>query len=304
MASGNDELITREVSFEVGGDGRTIEALIVPYNTVARVSDPPSFEMYDERWLPGAFEKQTKAADRIKVWLNFEHEEGLRGIVGHGVELREESDGLYGTFRVHNNADGDKALELIGENIVTGMSLEAVPLRTRVNNGVVERVKATLRKASLTWRPAYQTAQVVAVREESEPEPEPEDPAPEPAPEPEVSRSDVSDALQRMGYERVSIRSTTSKPWDSDTERFTDEEYERSALVTREGDAPIKERCILPVLEPTGELNINALENTAKRLSSADLTPEERSAVARKLVRMYRQADMTPSPKLVTQATR
>ena len=97
-------VIVREVTFAVEGDGRTIEARIVPYNTRHQVVDSPhnggTGVPYMERWLPGAFEQAVERR-RIRVWLNFEHERGIRGVVGHGVALREAPDALYGTFRVH-----------------------------------------------------------------------------------------------------------------------------------------------------------------------------------------------------------
>ena len=60
------ERVIREVTFAVEGDGRTIEARIVPYNTPTQVVDSPhnggTGVPYMERWLPGAFGKQLNAA--------------------------------------------------------------------------------------------------------------------------------------------------------------------------------------------------------------------------------------------------
>jgi HK97 family phage prohead protease len=144
-------------------DGRSLEALIVPYERPTRVADPPDYAPYEEVWVRGAFDEQVQS-DSAKVWLNFEHEAGVRGIVGHGVALRDRTDGLHGTFRVHENADGDKALLLIREGLLTGLSLEAVALRSVKRGGLVERVKARLDAVALTRRPAYEDARVLAVR--------------------------------------------------------------------------------------------------------------------------------------------
>jgi hypothetical protein len=35
--------------------------------------------------MPGLYDKQLRAANR--VFLNFEHQQGVAGIVGHGIEL-------------------------------------------------------------------------------------------------------------------------------------------------------------------------------------------------------------------------
>ena len=163
-------VLVRTFPVEFETDGRTIDARIVPYNVVARVTDalstPPSLEPYEEMWMPGAFDQQLRAANRIKVWVNVEHEPGLRGIVGHGDELVSRTDGLHGTFRIHENADGDKALQLVNDGLLTGMSLEAVPQRSKVVNGIVQRVKGRLLAVALArpGLPAFRSAQVLAVR--------------------------------------------------------------------------------------------------------------------------------------------
>lgn len=159
--------IVREFPVELTeGDGRTIELRVVPYNTVATVADPPSYQPYQEQWLPGAFDNQLRAAHRVEVFLNFEHEQGLRGIIGHGVELRESPAGLEGTFRVHENADGDKALNLVHEGLLRGVSLEAKTMKSTRENGIVSRVRAHLDRVSLvrSGRPAYKDAKVLALR--------------------------------------------------------------------------------------------------------------------------------------------
>jgi HK97 family phage prohead protease len=144
-------------------DGRSLQALIVPYDRPTRVADPPDYTPYEEVWVRGAFEDQV-LSDSAKVWLNFEHEPGVRGIVGHGISLRDRPDGLHGTFRVHENTDGAKALLLIREGLLTGLSLEAVAMRSVKRGGLVQRVKARLDAVALTRRPAYKDARVLAVR--------------------------------------------------------------------------------------------------------------------------------------------
>lgn len=309
------ETLIREFPVEFAeGDGRTIEARIVPYNKPTRVVDLPEHGgtgvPYEETWLPGAFENQTRAVGRIKVFLNFEHESGLRGIIGHGAALEDRQDALYGTFRVHENADGDKALQLVREGLLGGISLEAVPLRTVRKNGVVERVRAHLDKVALCREPAYEGAEVLAVREAPDPDPDPDpDPAPpDPGPEP-PENSELEETLQRIGYEPLLARAVVRRPWDGAASRFTDEEYERSCLICRGGDEPPKTRCSLPVLEPNGDVNANALGAAAAALAGArsglrSVTPELKATAARKLIRYYRQAEMEPPQNLRALASR
>lgn len=312
--------LTRTFEAElVEGDGRTLVTRIVPYGVEAIVADPPEFRPYRERFEPGAFERQVRAPDRLRVFLNFEHDQGISGIVGHGVSLDDRGDELLGRFRVHPNADGDKALHLIEEKQLTGVSMEFAPLRSKLVDGVVRRLRAHIDKVSLCRFPAYASAGVLEVREQP--------------PGVELDGEEGSTLVERLRAERdrelllaplpladdLELRlraldlaplrriATTSKPWDGSPARFTDEQYLRSCLIVRSGDAPPKERGSLPVLEPDGTLNTNALGAAAGALAGArggvsNVSSAQRAAAARKLVRYYGAANMTPPPSLVSLA--
>jgi HK97 family phage prohead protease len=308
------ELLVREVPVGISedGDGRTIEARIVPYNTPTVVADHPknggTGVPYTEVWLPGAFERQTSAVNRVPVWLNFEHEQGLRGIVGHGAELVERDDALYGSFRVHQNSDGDKALQMVGDGVLTGISLEARPMRSRRLGDVVERLRAHLEAVSLCRIGAYPEAVVMAVRQLETDAPEPDEPDVPAPPEP-IPPTDAELALQRVGWEPLLVRAVTRKPWVGSPARFEDDEYKRSCLIDRGGDMPVKERCSLPVLEPNGDVNANALAAAAAVLSGArgglrGVGTGAKAKAARKLIRYYAQAEMVPPPSLRQVAAR
>jgi Escherichia/Staphylococcus phage prohead protease len=159
-------LLVREFPAEItAGDGRTVDVRVVPYGVQANVSD--GGPVYREEWLAGCFDEQLRAANRVNVLLNFEHQAGIAGIVGRGVDLRSEADGLHGTFRMLNTQDGDKALELVNEGVLGGVSLEAYGKKSiRSHDGVVKRVKAHLDKVALCRRPAFKDAVVLAIREE------------------------------------------------------------------------------------------------------------------------------------------
>jgi HK97 family phage prohead protease len=284
------------------------------------------------------------------VWLNFEHQPGLQGVVGHGEELDSRPDGLYGTFRMHDDADGNKALGMVREGLLTGISLEAFSIRhRRTAEGVVERVRGHLDKVSLCRlsKAAFEGAQVLAVREtpsDDEPEPDDQESASEPAeltdadqvpaepvsdesaPEPVLAESSqrqftneeveviaaslerksrVDELLERVGYEPILKRTVTTRAWDGSAARFSDSEYERSCLICRSGDEPPKTRCSLPVLEPDGALNVHALDAAAGRLNQlTNVTTEQKAAAARKLRRLYSQAEMEPPPSVMAMAGR
>jgi len=224
-----EQILVREFQAEFAqvGDGRTVDVRVVPYNTPTEVSDFGG-PTYRESWKPGVFDHQAKAANR--VWLSFEHEQGLRGVIGHGVELVSREDGFYGSFRVLDGSDGDKALQMLDKKLLPGVSLEAIPHRSeKTPDGIVERIKATLKAVSLVRFPAFKEAQVLAVREgelPDEPDPAeltPDEPVPDPEPEGEPvpaarqftheeveavaasleRRSRVDELLERVGYEPI-----------------------------------------------------------------------------------------------------
>jgi len=151
------------------GDGRTVDVRIVPFGERAMANDGlggvAAGVPYDEEWMPGCFDHQLNAANRVLA--NFEHQAGIGGVVGHGLSLHAEADGYHGSFRMHETSDGEKALMLIRENVLGGVSLEAVPAKSiRTATGIVQRVKAHLRAVAFCRTPAFDGARVLAVREQ------------------------------------------------------------------------------------------------------------------------------------------
>jgi HK97 family phage prohead protease len=152
---------------EIATDGRNVEMLCAPYEVPAFVTDPPPFgdgRPYEEEFARGAFSGATKAPNR--VLLEFEHfHPGLSGVIGHGAHLEERDDALYGRFRVTDHPDGDKALALIKEGVLTAASVFFGPLRSaRQPSGVMRRLKVHLDRVALCREGAYPQAQVLAVR--------------------------------------------------------------------------------------------------------------------------------------------
>ncbi len=120
---------------------------------------------YREEFVQGAFAHQLNAANRVLV--NVEHQEGIGGVVGHGKALVERGDGLYGSFKIHENADGDKALMLLREGILDSVSLEFIATKSvRAGGDLIKRVKANLVNVALTRFGAYKGAAVLGLRQE------------------------------------------------------------------------------------------------------------------------------------------
>jgi HK97 family phage prohead protease len=148
-------------------EGRTVDVRVVPFGEVARVADPPEWTPYSEEWLPGVFDHQLNAANRVHA--NYEHGEGITNVVGHGLALRSEQDGYHASFKIHQTDRGDTALELLRDGALPGVSLEARAVKSlRTAAGVVQRVKAHLVGIAFCRNPAFSGAQVLAIREAPE----------------------------------------------------------------------------------------------------------------------------------------
>jgi len=165
------EVIRREFAADiVEGDGRTVDVRIVPYGERITHNDGlggvPEGVDYQEEWLPGVFDHQLGAANRVLA--NVEHEQGIGGKVAHAVALRSvPGDGFHGTFRLLDTQAGETARQLIEAGALDGVSLEAVPVKNINKAGVIQRARANLRGIAFTRFAAYTGAKVLAVREEA-----------------------------------------------------------------------------------------------------------------------------------------
>ena len=140
-----------------GGDGRTIVGIAVPYNQPQYIDKDLT-----EEFLPGAFDHQLRAANRVR--LTREHH-GLGGhLIGRATELRDDARGLYGEFRVSNTPAGDETLELVKDGVLSHLSIgfrqpEGGYRRSRA--GVVQRSKVNLFEVSVVMEGAYSDEAVV-----------------------------------------------------------------------------------------------------------------------------------------------
>ena len=150
------------------GDGRTIDGMIAPWNKSTPVLKPvPGMELFKR----GAFDKSLSESKR-PIPLLVRHNEAEPAAVLTSHENRE--DGHYATFRALKTRAGDDALELIREGLYLGLSVGgwAIPAATTIKRAaggkpqMIERAELRLDHIGLVRTPAYEDAQVLALRSE------------------------------------------------------------------------------------------------------------------------------------------
>lgn len=99
---------------------------------------------------------------------------------------------------------------------------------------------------------------------------------------------------------------TTDKAWDGSASKFKDTPSFCDACLinTNTGDRAdwTQDNCKLPVKEPDGTVNTNALSAAAAALAGArggiKASPSDKKSAARKLIGLYRDAKMDPPDSL------
>lgn len=150
---------TGDYEVRANREGRTISGIVVPYDTVARVSDGGT--PYNESFQRGAFAKSiAEQGDRVK--LLYQHN-SLEPI-GRATLLREDATGLYGEFQVSDVQRGDEAINLVADGVIDSFSVGFRPIKAAKRGGVTVRTEVAIREASLVTFPAYADARIAAIR--------------------------------------------------------------------------------------------------------------------------------------------
>jgi HK97 family phage prohead protease len=139
---------------------RLIDVRLLTYDEVAETGDGPEYH------AAGAFD----GIDPAAIVLRQDHEDPA---LGRGVAFEERDNAPYMTFRVDETARGDDLLRSIKSGTYTGASVGEAADRVieYVRSGgrrIARVVRASLVEVSATWRPAYQSAAVVAVRSQED----------------------------------------------------------------------------------------------------------------------------------------
>lgn len=96
----------------------------------------------------------------------------------------------------------------------------------------------------------------------------------------------------------VDLADVSEDGWDGSASRFTDQQWRRSCVLDH-GTGTAKERYGLPIREPDGTLNRNAVHNAAARFSQVkNASLAQKKAAARSLIAAYGQLNEDPPDSL------
>lgn len=152
---------TPDLEIRSAAGRRLLCGIVVPYGVNQQIGD-----RFVERFQPGAFTHQLRAANRVRL-LNQHSDTPGYLMLGYAAELRDDKAGLYGEYRVVEGPMGDHFLALVREGALQQWSAGFVPIRDRMDGRVVVRVKADLFETALVTQGAYgDLAAVAQVRAE------------------------------------------------------------------------------------------------------------------------------------------
>jgi HK97 family phage prohead protease len=142
-----------EIDFEVRAQDeefRTFSGIAVPYDKTIKIAG------ISERFESGAIE------DVSETKLFWNHDTPI----GKITEGRDTDEGFVIEAVISRTQQGDDAYQLLKDGVINKLSVGFVPVKDRKDDGVVVREKVKLREVSLVPFPAYDEANVTAVREE------------------------------------------------------------------------------------------------------------------------------------------
>lgn len=97
----------------------------------------------------------------------------------------------------------------------------------------------------------------------------------------------------------------TNKPWDGSASKYKDTDaYCAACLIddNPEGQKKVQDLCHLPVKEPGGAVNKNAVHNAAARIGQTQTSSANKKKAARALIGYYGQMKETPPDSLKNMA--
>lgn len=162
--SGQQQREAQVIEFpEDAGDSNVIELRAVPYDTWTEL-----WTGVHERFAAGAFARAAGAPGRVK--LHYQHGGPL---IGCAREIRDAADGLYTTMRFSQIGAAQEARTLAQEGVLDGASIlfrvmdDYVDVERRDDGTIwITHRRAHLMAVDLVSNPAYESAGVLAVRDQ------------------------------------------------------------------------------------------------------------------------------------------
>ena len=143
---------TREFEARADLAERTITGIAVPYGQTANIGG-----QYDEEFAPGAIRSV------VDTKLFYGHTEPI-GVVTDG---RETENGYEITAKVSNTTRGNDVLELMRDGALNKFSVGFIPVESKRDGNKVVRTAVDLKEVSVVPFPAYSSATITQVREET-----------------------------------------------------------------------------------------------------------------------------------------
>ena len=140
---------------------RTITGIAVPYGEDANIGGS-----YIERFVPGAID----SVEDVKLFYGHNHDTLP---IGKVVEGRDTEAGFEIVAKLTAGVQAaDEALALMRDGVLNKFSIGFMPVEQVQDGNVITRTKIALKELSLVNWPAYSSASITEVREESPSEPE------------------------------------------------------------------------------------------------------------------------------------
>jgi HK97 family phage prohead protease len=265
------------------------KTLVAPVEWKAVPGDPGTLEGYlsvfgniDEGGdvvLPGAFKKTIALWQQSgrRIPLLVDHKLSTEGVVGSIDRAQEDQVGVKVRASFSSIAKAQDIRTLMVEGHLGGMSFTYEPLKARpgMKDGRRVRFLEELRLFEGTITPFPMNTLAMAA---------------------------AKTALAAAGA--VEDKAVSDKPWSQFTEAdYTLEQWRRACLISIEGATDTKAGYKLPVREPDGTLNRNAVHAAAGGHGVGAVTgisAEKKQAAARAIVSLYRsQLGEDPPPSLL-----
>lgn len=138
----------RSVEVRTVTEDRIISGIAVPYGQIAEIGG------FKETFERGAF------GDIADVKLFYGHNEPI-GVVTRGEDTEE---GFVIEARISETPRGNEVYTLLRDGVLNKFSVGFIPVEDRLDEDVVVRTKATLKEVSVVPFPAYDGADILAVR--------------------------------------------------------------------------------------------------------------------------------------------